>query len=69
MKSSDHIIASHTEAFQDEISCNIIKLFFGQVRPAKIQISLSIRVVWSESSMASFRIATDARLLHANEDD
>ena len=33
------------------------KITFGHVRPAKIQISLRIRAVWSESSLGTFWIA------------
>ena len=38
------------------------------MRPAKIQISLRIRAVWSESSLGAFWIAKDAAFLDvANE--
>ena len=33
---------------------NVSKRTFGHVRPAKIQISLRIRLVWSESSLGAF---------------
>ena len=42
---------------------------FGNVRPAKIQISLRIRAVWSESSLGAFWIAMDAKLLHADNEN
>ena len=42
---------------------------FGYLRPAKIQISLRIRAVWSESSLAAFRIAKAAKFLHAHNED
>ena len=49
---------------------NVRKLTFGHVRPAKIQMSLHIRTVWSESSLGAFWMAKDAKFLHAdNEDD
>ena len=35
------------------------KSTFEHVRPAKIQISLRIRAVWSESSLCAFWIAKD----------
>ena len=35
------------------------------MRPAKIQISLRIRAVWSESSLGTFWKAKDAKFLHA----
>ena len=36
------------------------KRTFGHVRPAKIQIRLRIRAVWSESSLGACRMAKDA---------
>ena len=39
------------------------------VRPAKIQISLRIRAVWSESSLGAFCIAEDAKFVHANNEN
>ena len=35
------------------------------MRQAKIQISLRIRAVWSESSLDAFWIAKDAKIPHA----
>ena len=35
---------------------------------AKIQISLRIRVIWSESSLDAFWIAKDANFLHADNE-
>ena len=42
--------------------CNYLshKRTFGHMRPTKIQISLGIRMVWSESSPGAFWIANDA---------
>ena len=45
-------------------SHNVRKLTFGHRRPAKFQISLRIRAVWSESSLGAFWIANDAWFLH-----
>ena len=45
------------------------KYTFGHVRPANIQISLHIRVVWSESSLGAFWIAIDAKFLNADDED
>ena len=42
---------------------------FRHVRPAKIQISLRIRAVWSESSLGVFWISKDAKFLHADNED
>ena len=39
------------------------------VRPAKTQISLGIRPVWSESSLYTQWVAMDPRLLHADSED
>ena len=48
---------------------NIRKCIFGHVRPTKIQISLRIRAVWSESSLRAVWIAKDAKSLHADNED
>ena len=42
------------------MSRKVRKRTFGHVRPAKIQISLRIRAVWSESSRGTFWIHMDA---------
>ena len=47
----------------------INKPTFGRVRQAKIQISLRIHAVWSESSLGVFWIAKDAEFLHADNED
>ena len=39
------------------------------VRPAKTQISLGIRPVWSESSLCAQRVAKDPKFLHADSED
>ena len=39
------------------------------MRPAKIQISLRIRAVWSESSPGTFLLAKDAKFIHANNEN
>ena len=39
------------------------------VRPAKTQISLGIRSVWSESSLSAQCVAKDPRFLHADSED
>ena len=39
------------------------------VRQAKIQIRLRTRAVWSESSLGAFRMAKDARFIHADNED
>ena len=44
------------------------KRTFRQVRPAKIQISLCILAVRSESSLVAFCIVKDAKCLHADHD-
>ena len=42
------------------------KRTFGHLRPAKIQIRLRIRAVWSKSSLGAFRETKDAKFLHAD---
>ena len=39
------------------------------VRPAKTQISLGFRPVWSESSLYAEWVAKDTRFLHADSED
>ena len=39
------------------------------VRPAKIQINLGIRQIWSESSLCAQWIAKDHSFLHADSED
>ena len=39
------------------------------VRPAKTQISLGIRPVWSESSLCAYWVAKDPNFLHADSED
>ena len=51
------------------MSRSIRKRTSGHVRPAKIQISLRIRAVWSESSLGAFWIVKDAKFLHAAQAD
>ena len=38
----------------------------GRVRPAKIQISLRIRAVWSEFSLGAFRTASDTKIFRVD---
>ena len=49
------------------MSRNVKKI--GHVRPAKIQISLRISTVWSESSLGAFWIAKGAKFLNADNGD
>ena len=48
------------------MSLNVRQRTFGHVRPAKIQIRLRIRAVWSESSLGAFEKVKDAKSLHAD---
>ena len=50
------------------LSHNVRKRTFWRVRPAKIQISLRIRAVWSEYLLCAFLIAKDATFLHADNE-
>ena len=54
---------------QEKMNRNVRECTFRRVRPARIQISLRIRAVWSESSLGAFWIAEDAKFLHTNNDD
>ena len=47
---------------------NVRKGTFGIVRPAKIQIRLRYRIVWSESSLGAFLIAKDQKSLNADKE-
>ena len=72
-KSSWSVLFINVTEFQTvwrtTLSCYVRKRTFGLVRPAKIQISLRIRAVWSESSLGAFWIAEDAKCLHVNNED
>ena len=46
------------------MSRNVRKRAFGHVCPAKIQISLRIRTVWSEPSLGAILTAKDAVSLY-----
>ena len=48
---------------------NVGKRTSGHVRQAKIQISLRIRAVWSESSLGAFLLGDAAMFLHADNED
>ena len=50
------------------MSLNVRERTVWHGRPAKIQISLRIRAVWSESSLGAFRIAKDAKFVHADNE-
>ena len=54
---------------ENHSSHNDRKRSYGHVRPAKIQIRLRIRAVWSESSLGAFWIAKDTRFLHVNKEE
>ena len=50
-------------------SPNVRKHTFGHVRPAKIQISLRIRTVWSEPPLNAIWSTTDTKFPHADNED
>ena len=50
------------------MSCYVRKSTFVHVRPAKLQISLRIRSVYSEFSPGIFGIAKDVKFLHADNE-
>ena len=47
----------------------VTKPTYWHVRPAKTQISLSIRPVWSESSLCAQWVGKDPSFLHADSED
>ena len=51
------------------MSRNVRKRIFADVRPAKIQKSLRIRAVWSESLLGAVWIAKAVKFLHADNED
>ena len=55
--------------FAAHMSRNVRKRAFGHVSPAKIQISLRILAVSSQSSQGAFWLAKDANFLNADNED
>ena len=51
------------------MSRNVRQRTFRHVRPVKIQISLRIRAVWSETSLGALWIVNDARIVHEDNED
>ena len=51
------------------MSRNIRKSTFGHLHPAKIQITLRIRTVWSESLLDAFWKSNDVKFLYADNED
>ena len=49
--------------------CNVRNRTFGHVCQTKIQISLRIRAVWSDSSLGTFWITNEAKFLHVDNED
>ena len=52
-----------------DLSQSMTKWTIWNVHPAKTQISLGIRPVWSESSLCAHWVAKDPMFLHANSED
>ena len=48
---------------------NVRTRTLGHVRPAKIQVSLRIHTDWSGSTLGTFWLAKDAKVLHADNED
>ena len=55
--------------FKSSLSRLVTKPTKWHVRPAKTQISLGIRPVWSESSLFAQWVAKDPSFLHADSED
>ena len=64
-----NIQGKHRVNEANNMSPSVRKHTFGQVRPVKIQISLRIHTVWSESSPHVFSMAKDAKFLRAANKD
>ena len=64
---ANYIISYLTE--NNHMNHNVKKRSFEHVRPAKIQISLRITAVWSESPMGVFWIAKGAKFLQGDKED
>ena len=52
-----------------DMNCLMTKPTKWHLRPAKTQISLGIRPVWSESSLCAQWVAKDLSFLHADSED
>ena len=52
-----------------KMSHNVRTCTFIYVRPARIQVSLHIRTIRSESSLGTTWMAKDAKLLHVDKED
>ena len=68
---SDNCVAwrNRTLLILQHMSHDMIKPKKTWLAPAKIQISLGIRPVWSESSLCAQWVAKDPVLLHADSED
>ena len=63
------IIAIYWAIIRSILSRRMTKPTKWHVRPAKTQISLRIRPVWSESSLCAQWVAKDQRFFHADSED
>ena len=64
-----HDIVVDDDSEENKIEPPHVKTNNVTVRPAKIQISLGIRPVWSESSLCAQWVAKDPSFLHADSED
>ena len=67
--SSQNIFEQQPSEINNKCAAMSENVIFVHVRPAKIRISLSIRAVWSQSSLSAFWIAKDANFLPADNED
>ena len=65
----EYIILVRCHIYHLYMTLNVRKCIIEHIHPAKIQISLRIRAVWSESSLCTFWIDKHAKCLHADKED
>ena len=58
-----------TKGLKEQMSCLMTKPTKRHVRPAKTQISLGTRPVWSEPSLCAQWVAKDPTFLHVDSED
>ena len=63
------LITAKVVTVKQNLSRLVTKPTYWHVRPAKTQISLGIRPVWSESSLWLQWVAKDPSFLHADSED
>ena len=65
---ADHLLEQQRDSVISHMSRSMTKPTKWRVHPAKTQISLDIRPVWSESSLCAQWVARDPRVLYADSE-